>query len=299
MDRNAQSMVLGLISCEQVAGIFTSKLKQQHKIIHWNSNVTSERIDSECSSWQKMIRHAEVIIICLPQKLNSQTLENISESAREFDNLPRTPMVIYLNASELPTSYRNYIDKILPGILYLNENSQFSHLEHKLPVHFKSAITASLNYVMLLYIFSNFGKNLVNDKRLENKLTQIASHHTLNALMQFQTDINEMLCSDSATIESEHTVDNTQLSKNSDCVLCAYKNEIQSETKHDVCLTSSLTDRQSEVLYWLKLGKSNLEISMILAISSDTVKFHVRNIYSKLGVYNRVQAAQVGLSALV
>lgn len=293
MDRNTQSMVLGLISCEQVAGIFTSKLKQQHKLIHWNSNVTSEGIDSECSSWQKMIRHAEVIIICLPQKLNAQTLENISESAREFDNLSRAPMVIYLNASELPTSYRNYMDKMLPGILYLNENSQFSHLEHKLPVHIKSAITASLNYVMLLYIFSNFGKSLVNDIRLENISTQIASHHTLNALMHFQTDINEMLCSDSATIESKHTDYNTQLSKNSGCVLCAYKNEIQNETKHEVCLTSSLTDRQSEVLYWLKLGKSNLEISMILAISSDTVKFHVRNIYSKLGVYNRVQAAQV------
>ncbi len=37
---------------------------------------------------------------------------------------------------------------------------------------------------------------------------------------------------------------------------------------------------------------SNKQIASHLTISSNTVKFHLRTIYSKLGVRNRVQAMQ-------
>ncbi|WP_394392547.1 helix-turn-helix domain-containing protein [Shewanella woodyi] len=57
--------------------------------------------------------------------------------------------------------------------------------------------------------------------------------------------------------------------------------------------TIELTQRQHEILHWVKLGKSNWEISTILSISIDTVKFHLRGIYKRLGVSNRVQAVQV------
>jgi DNA-binding NarL/FixJ family response regulator len=54
-----------------------------------------------------------------------------------------------------------------------------------------------------------------------------------------------------------------------------------------------LSTREREVLELAALGMSNKEIAERLVISLNTVKFHLRAIYSRLGVHNRVQAAQV------
>jgi DNA-binding CsgD family transcriptional regulator len=56
-----------------------------------------------------------------------------------------------------------------------------------------------------------------------------------------------------------------------------------------------MTDREKEVLRWMKEGKSNWEISMILKISENTVKFHVLNIESKLDAVNKIQAVAVAM----
>jgi two-component system, NarL family, response regulator len=56
-----------------------------------------------------------------------------------------------------------------------------------------------------------------------------------------------------------------------------------------------LSDRELEVLHQMATGKSNLEISATLAIAEGTVKFHVKNILSKLGVSDRTQAMIVAL----
>jgi DNA-binding NarL/FixJ family response regulator len=53
-----------------------------------------------------------------------------------------------------------------------------------------------------------------------------------------------------------------------------------------------LSLREREVLDLAAGGLSNKEIAMRLTISANTVKFHLRAIYSRLGVHNRVQAAQ-------
>ncbi|WDD98801.1 MULTISPECIES: helix-turn-helix transcriptional regulator [Thalassomonas] len=52
----------------------------------------------------------------------------------------------------------------------------------------------------------------------------------------------------------------------------------------------NLSARELEVLNWAKEGKSNWDISLILAISERTVKFHFSNIFKKLEVLNRSQA---------
>ncbi|NGZ76859.1 response regulator [Saccharibacillus alkalitolerans] len=52
-----------------------------------------------------------------------------------------------------------------------------------------------------------------------------------------------------------------------------------------------LTDREMEVLRLLAQGKSNQEIADELIIGIKTVKFHVTNLLSKLGVEDRTQAA--------
>ncbi|WP_241098479.1 response regulator transcription factor, partial [Pseudomonas viridiflava] len=51
-----------------------------------------------------------------------------------------------------------------------------------------------------------------------------------------------------------------------------------------------LTQKELEILQWARDGKTAWEISMIKEISEATVKFHLKTIYSKLGVANRAQA---------
>jgi DNA-binding NarL/FixJ family response regulator len=52
-----------------------------------------------------------------------------------------------------------------------------------------------------------------------------------------------------------------------------------------------LTPREIEVLAHLAAGGSNKEIGRALGLQEITVKLHVRNIFRKLGVRNRVEAA--------
>ncbi len=52
-----------------------------------------------------------------------------------------------------------------------------------------------------------------------------------------------------------------------------------------------LTAREQAVLEQLAEGKSNGEIAKQLHLSTNTVKFHIRNLYAKLGVSNRTEAA--------
>jgi len=52
----------------------------------------------------------------------------------------------------------------------------------------------------------------------------------------------------------------------------------------------SLTAREQELLAALAQGKTNAQIAGDLEISLNTVKFHLKNLYSKLSVKNRAQA---------
>jgi DNA-binding NarL/FixJ family response regulator len=52
-----------------------------------------------------------------------------------------------------------------------------------------------------------------------------------------------------------------------------------------------LTPKQAEVLSNLAAGKSNKEIGRVMGLQEITIKLHVRAIFKKLGVRNRVEAA--------
>lgn len=58
---------------------------------------------------------------------------------------------------------------------------------------------------------------------------------------------------------------------------------------------SDMTEREREVLRCLVDGLNNNEIAERLIISLGTVKFHVSNIYQKLGVDSRVEAVKIAL----
>ena len=52
-----------------------------------------------------------------------------------------------------------------------------------------------------------------------------------------------------------------------------------------------LSEREMEVLQLVVKGRSNKEISTHLFISEDTVKYHLKALFSKLGVQDRTEAA--------
>lgn len=58
----------------------------------------------------------------------------------------------------------------------------------------------------------------------------------------------------------------------------------------------SLTKRERELLSSLSNGATNSQLADELGVSVNTVKFHLRNLYEKLGVRNRAQAVAMFLS---
>ena len=54
-----------------------------------------------------------------------------------------------------------------------------------------------------------------------------------------------------------------------------------------------LSEREIEIMTWVRQGKTNSEIGSILDISAFTVKNHLKRIFRKLNVYSRSQAVAV------
>jgi DNA-binding NarL/FixJ family response regulator len=57
--------------------------------------------------------------------------------------------------------------------------------------------------------------------------------------------------------------------------------------------TAGLSEKELRVLEQLALGRSNREIASELWVSDQTVKFHLRNVYRKLGATTRTEAIRI------
>jgi DNA-binding CsgD family transcriptional regulator len=60
--------------------------------------------------------------------------------------------------------------------------------------------------------------------------------------------------------------------------------------------SGAITDRERQILAWVREGKSNQQIAEVLGISPLTVKNHVQKILRKLGASNRAQAVAQAMS---
>ncbi len=58
---------------------------------------------------------------------------------------------------------------------------------------------------------------------------------------------------------------------------------------------SPLTQREKEVMEWIKDGKTSWEVSIILNISERTVNFHINNVKDKLNAVSRGQAVAAAI----
>ena len=85
------------------------------------------------------------------------------------------------------------------------------------------------------------------------------------------------------------TVLRTALSGDSFQVWGAHGEQVGAHEDHE---TASLSERESAVLDAVARGLSNREIGRQLWISEQTVKFHLRNVYRKLGISSRTEAAR-------
>ena len=76
-------------------------------------------------------------------------------------------------------------------------------------------------------------------------------------------------------------------------LLLAFRDErIEQQTSvsssHEIMI--ELTPREFEILHLIAAGLSNKAIQENLMLSKNTVRTHIKNLYSKLGVHSRTQA---------
>lgn len=67
-------------------------------------------------------------------------------------------------------------------------------------------------------------------------------------------------------------------------------NEILEKDIKKLAVKNNLSEREAEVLYFINEGMSNADIAEKIFVSTNTIKYHIKNIYLKLDVKNRVEA---------
>ena len=69
------------------------------------------------------------------------------------------------------------------------------------------------------------------------------------------------------------------------------KQHLKSPTSHQLALMKEISRREMEILSYISESMTNDEIAQKLFLSAKTVKTHIRNIFGKTGIRNRVEAA--------
>jgi DNA-binding NarL/FixJ family response regulator len=71
---------------------------------------------------------------------------------------------------------------------------------------------------------------------------------------------------------------------------CEQKHLLKSPNSHQLAKMKAVSKREMEVMSLISESMTNEEIAEKLFLSSKTVKTHIRNIFDKTGIRNRVEA---------
>jgi len=71
---------------------------------------------------------------------------------------------------------------------------------------------------------------------------------------------------------------------------CETKHVLKSPNSHQLAKMKAVSRREMEVMALISESMTNEEIAQKLFLSAKTVKTHIRNIFEKIGIHNRVEA---------
>lgn len=133
----------------------------------------------------------------------------------------------------------------------------------------------------------------MKDKRMKVKVLVLTVHNEVEYLLKaVNIGVNGYLLKDSESAELKKAilavVDGDDYIQPS---LIPLLNAKMIDIDNDSVKIEKLTRRELEVLKLLAIGKYNKEVAEELEISERTVKNHVSNIFKKIGVTDRTQAA--------
>jgi len=95
--------------------------------------------------------------------------------------------------------------------------------------------------------------------------------------------------------EVSKTTENRRGNRLRDAFLAELIAEIDASGKSEQAADHPLSPREREVLRYVMQGQSNREIAEAISLSVNTVKFHLKNIFDKLGVRSRKDAVSVAV----
>lgn len=133
----------------------------------------------------------------------------------------------------------------------------------------------------------------MKDKRMKVKVLVLTVHNEVEYLLKaVNIGVNGYLLKDSESVELKKAI--LAVVNGDDYIqpsLIPLLNAKMIDIDNDSVKIEKLTRRELEVLKLLAIGKYNKEVAEELEISERTVKNHVSNIFKKIGVTDRTQAA--------
>jgi DNA-binding NarL/FixJ family response regulator len=133
----------------------------------------------------------------------------------------------------------------------------------------------------------------MKDKRMKVKVLVLTVHNEVEYLLKaVNIGVNGYLLKDSESAELKKAIN--AVVGGDDYIqpsLIPLLNAKMIDVDKDSVKIEKLTRRELEVLKLLAVGKYNKEVAEELEISERTVKNHVSNIFKKIGVTDRTQAA--------
>ena len=133
----------------------------------------------------------------------------------------------------------------------------------------------------------------MKDKKMKVKVLVLTVHNEVEYLLKaVDIGVNGYLLKDSESAELKKAI--LSVVNGEDYIqpsLIPVLNAKMIDRNHDSALIEDLTRRELEVLMLLAVGKYNKEVAEELEISERTVKNHVSNIFKKIHVTDRTQAA--------